>query len=138
MWRAHTSGQAVHGYGITLKGEEDKDWRLDAFHPDANVQQSLTIIDGQDHTGMHNISGVGSYGVFLKHNSHLHIGDICNPENITTFATRVLEETNQQGVDLVVADGVSQYAWSTLITNNISCRKPRRASILKDSKISRN
>jgi hypothetical protein len=51
LWRAHTSGQRVHGYGITLKGEADKEWRINKFHPDANVKESFTIIDGQDHTG---------------------------------------------------------------------------------------
>lgn len=51
LWRAHTSGQAVHGYGITLKGEADKEWRIEDFHPDANVQQSFTIVNGTDHTG---------------------------------------------------------------------------------------
>jgi len=82
LWRAHTSGQAVHGYGITLKGEADKEWRIEDFHPDANVQQSFTIVNGTDHTG-----------------------DICNPDNILDFATRVLQETHDGGVDLVVADG---------------------------------
>ncbi|CAO3672917.1 unnamed protein product [Umbelopsis ramanniana] len=81
LWRAHTSGQQVHGYGITLKGEADKEWRIDRFHPDANVKESFTVIDGQDHTG-----------------------DICNPENIEAFAAEVRQES-PPGVDLVVADG---------------------------------
>ncbi|KAI9285460.1 FtsJ-like methyltransferase-domain-containing protein [Umbelopsis sp. AD052] len=81
LWRAHTSGQRIHGYGITLKGEADKEWRLNNFHPDANVQESFTVIDGQDHTG-----------------------DICNPENMAAFAAEVRQES-PSGVDLVVADG---------------------------------
>ncbi|KAI8582419.1 hypothetical protein K450DRAFT_227081 [Umbelopsis ramanniana AG] len=81
LWRAHTSGQRIHGYGMTLKGEADKEWRVDKFHSDANVQESFTIIDGQDHTG-----------------------DICNPENIAAFAAEVRQEC-PSGVDLVVADG---------------------------------
>lgn len=36
-----------------------------------------------------------------------YTGDICNPDNILDFATRVLQETHEGGVDLVVADGVS-------------------------------
>ncbi|KAH8552602.1 FtsJ-like methyltransferase-domain-containing protein [Umbelopsis sp. PMI_123] len=80
LWRAHTSGQRIHGYGITLKGESDKEWTLDKFHPDSNVKESLTIVDGQDNTG-----------------------DICNPDNIAAFAAVVQQDS--VGVDLVVADG---------------------------------
>ncbi|KAM3581807.1 hypothetical protein VKS41_005964 [Umbelopsis sp. WA50703] len=85
LWRGHTSGQAIHGYGITLKGENDKEWRLDAFHPDADVKHSLTILDGVDHSG-----------------------DICNPANLTSFASHILQQC-PNGVDLVVADGGTNF-----------------------------
>ncbi|KAG2174785.1 hypothetical protein INT43_005847 [Umbelopsis isabellina] len=85
LWRAHTSGQAIHGYGITLKGENDKNWRLDAFHPDTDVKHSFTILDGKDHSG-----------------------DICIPDNLANFASHILQQA-ANGVDLVVADGGTNF-----------------------------
>lgn len=83
LWRIHSWGGSAHGYGITLKSStaDEVNWHTEKFRSDI-PRHSLTQIDGVD----------GS-------------GDLYKEENIRQFEEIVQQETKQQGVDLVVADG---------------------------------
>ncbi|KAI8048405.1 FtsJ-like methyltransferase-domain-containing protein [Syncephalis plumigaleata] len=88
LWRRHTWGEEAKGWAITLNAtsgagsEKDFDWRR--FHTDALARQMLTIIYGPDASDT---------------------GDLCNERISDYFVSTVLEQTDQQGVHLVVADG---------------------------------
>ncbi|KAI9591270.1 FtsJ-like methyltransferase-domain-containing protein [Syncephalis fuscata] len=88
LWRRHTWGEEAKGWAITLSAAsgagEEKDFNLDQFHADALARQNLTIIYGK---------------------SPNDTGDLCNQQISDHFANVVFNETNQQGVDIVVADG---------------------------------
>ncbi|CAM0138822.1 unnamed protein product [Umbelopsis sp. WA50703] len=72
-----------------FSGENDKEWRLDAFHPDADVKHSLTILDGVDHSGE----------IVLE----LYSDETHN--DLTNLSYSVCPN----GVDLVVADGGTNF-----------------------------
>ncbi|KAL1916538.1 uncharacterized protein VTP21DRAFT_5729 [Calcarisporiella thermophila] len=82
LWRKRTSGEAVKGWGISLKTGKGEDWALDKFHPDTDVENSFSVCDGVD----------GS-------------GDLLKEQNIREFARLIDQATDGNGVDLVTADG---------------------------------
>ncbi|KAF7721129.1 FtsJ methyltransferase domain-containing protein 2 [Apophysomyces ossiformis] len=84
LWRAHSWGGEAQGFGITLKAPSDLDylnWHVEQFRSDA-MPSKLKILNGVDGTG-----------------------DLYKEENIRDFAKQVLQQTEQKGVDLAVADG---------------------------------
>ncbi|KAJ6239170.1 cap-specific mRNA (nucleoside-2'-o-)-methyltransferase 1 [Anaeramoeba flamelloides] len=70
----------AHGFGITLKCG-DNDWKLESFRNDAPHDNFIKLY-GKDQTG-----------------------DLTKNENMKDFAKNVREQTNDKGVDIVVADG---------------------------------
>ncbi|OAD78340.1 hypothetical protein PHYBLDRAFT_185181 [Phycomyces blakesleeanus NRRL 1555(-)] len=83
LWRVCSGGGNAHGYGITLKMPDETDelnWQTGKFRSDAPL--NFTIIDGPD----------GS-------------GNLYHEANILGFGSKIMSETSNQGVDLVVADG---------------------------------
>ncbi|RCH84441.1 FtsJ methyltransferase domain-containing protein 2, partial [Rhizopus stolonifer] len=81
LWRVHSWGSSAHGFGITLKGDEEVNWHTEKFREDI-PRHSLTTVDGPDGTG-----------------------DLYKQENIRAFESAVLKETGGKGVFLAVADG---------------------------------
>ncbi|CAG8450794.1 6739_t:CDS:10 [Diversispora eburnea] len=75
LWRKHSCGEKVFGWGITLTGSLDYD--LDKFNPDSMVKKSFEPIYGEDGTG-----------------------DLYKEENMNYFAKIVMEGTHGIGADL--------------------------------------
>lgn len=73
------SNGRVYGYGITLRGPLD-------FDPSLAIRRSFHVVYGPSGTG-----------------------DICNPENMDAFVSKVVSGTGSQGVHLVTADGVGLF-----------------------------
>ncbi|KAI9277253.1 FtsJ-like methyltransferase-domain-containing protein [Phascolomyces articulosus] len=82
LWRVHSWGGTAKGYGITIKSRDhdEVNWHAEKFRK--NISNNLTIIDGPDGTG-----------------------DLYEEANIRGFGDTVRQHTDQQGVDLAVADG---------------------------------
>lgn len=95
MWRK--KGDA-RGWGFTLVGENDFD--LSNFHPEAPTA-TFKPFYGVDNTGTCQKPKLPS-----SHNCLLP-GNIYNTANIRSFSDLIARETNNIGLDLVMADGVS-------------------------------
>ncbi|KAF0537303.1 FtsJ-domain-containing protein [Gigaspora margarita] len=80
LWRKHSYGEKVYGWGITLTGDQDYD--LNRFRPDTIVRNCFKPSYGADGTG-----------------------NLYNEENIRHFANEVIMGTKKEGADFVTADG---------------------------------
>ncbi|CAG8696690.1 5585_t:CDS:10 [Cetraspora pellucida] len=81
LWRKHSYGEKVYGWGITLTGDQDYD--LNRFITDAKVRECFKHSYGADGTG-----------------------NLYKEENIRHFANEVMMGTKNEGADLVTADGI--------------------------------
>eukprot|EP00842_Homolaphlyctis_polyrhiza_P006160 jgi/Hompol1/6545/HPOL_003565-RA len=80
LWRKWTLQEPVHGWGITLRGDQD-------FQLDQMILPPEILANFEPH-----------YGVDAS-------GDLYNDNNIVAFSQAVMEKTRHHGVDLVMADG---------------------------------
>lgn len=81
LWRIYSGGGIAHGFGITLKGDDEVNWHTERFNTGI-PPHSFTPIRGRDGTG-----------------------DLYKKENIQYFENAIMTETQREGVQLVVADG---------------------------------
>ena len=79
LWREQQLGEECHGFGFTLKQEND--WELGSFRAPKRPFR-FSVDYGKDGTG-----------------------DIYVSDNIRHFARKVHQETDGQGVDLLTCDG---------------------------------